>query len=225
MRSYIRHEYSPRAGIAEVWDQICPAVEATLVASQVRGRTACASTSPISPTSWLGATPQPTSGLTRQVSHLLGLGAGAGLDSADLKRLRRADVVDHGAERGIEVRVTNLKGSRSGNSRQTQRTVWVLKEYEDLVRRGIAGVAHSGLLLGVNAERANVAAAVYARASLGPEIPQIAQGRLRSTWMATHLTRCTPLNVLLEAAGLTTARTLIELLPHLPKLPAAEVLR
>lgn len=168
---------------------------------------------------------QPTPELTRQVSLLVGLGAGAGIDSTDLKRLHGRDAVDHGPEIGIEVHVTNLRRSKDNTLHERRRTVWVLREYEDLVRAGLQGVRPNQLLLGRDAERANVAASVYARAALHGDVPELAQSRLRSTWLATHLQRATPLNLLLRAAGLTTARTLVELIAHLPQHDDAKVLR
>lgn len=168
---------------------------------------------------------QPTPELTRQMCLLVGLGAGAGIDSSDLKRLYRTDIVDHGPEIGIEVHVTNLRRSKDNTRHERRRTVWVLREYEDLVRAGIQGLKPNQLLLGKDAERANVAASVYARAALHGDVPELAQSRLRSTWLATHLQRTTPLNLLLRAAGLTTARTLVELLQHLPQPADAKALR
>ncbi len=159
---------------------------------------------------------QPTKQLIRQMCLLVGLGAGAGIDSTDIKRLRDTDVIDHGPDEGIEVHVTNLRRSKDNTENRSHRTVWVLREYEDLVRIGVEGAKRGHLLLGREAERANVAASVFSRAVLSKEVPDLTQARLRSTWLATHLQRTTPLNVLLQAAGLTTARTLVELLDHLP---------
>lgn len=168
---------------------------------------------------------QPTPELTRQICLLVGLGAGAGIDSTDLKRLRGCDVINHGPKTGIEVHVTNLRRSRSGGESKNRRTVWVLREYEDLVRIGIAGAHDDRPLLGRQTERANVAAAVFARGSFGAEVPALSQSRLRSTWITTHLARPTPLNTLLAAAGLTTARSLIDLLEHAPTLEPAHSMR
>lgn len=168
---------------------------------------------------------QPTMQLARQMCLLVGLGAGAGVDSTDIKRLRESDVTDHGPDKGIEVHVTNLRRSKDNTENRNHRTVWVLREYEDLVRIGLEGARRGPLLLGRDAERANVAASVFARAVVSKEVPELAQARLRSTWLATHLQRTTPLNVLLQAAGLTTARTLVDLLEHLPKGTDGAVLR
>jgi len=168
---------------------------------------------------------QPTRQLVRQLCLLVGLGAGAGIDSTDIKRLRDSDVTDHGPDKGIEVHVTNLRRSKDNTEKRNHRTVWVLREYEDMVRIGLEGARRGHLLLGRDAERANVAASVFTRAVLSKEVPELAQARLRSTWLTTHLQRTTPLNVLLQAAGLTTARTLVDLLEHLPTGADAAVLR
>lgn len=168
---------------------------------------------------------QPTKQLVRQMCLLVGLGAGAGIDSTDIKRLRGSDVTDHGPVKGIEVHVTSLRRSKDNTEKRNRRTVWVLREYEGLVRIGLEGVGKGHHLLGRNAERANVAASVFARAVLSKEVPELTQARLRSTWLATHLQRTTPLNVLLQAAGLTTARSLVELLEHLPRGADEAVLR
>src|SRR5690606_9293783 len=103
-----------------------------------------------------------------------------------------------------------------GAGNTSRRIAWALREHEDSVRAGIAGVAKDRLLLGRDSERANVAAAVFARASVGTDVPALSQSRLRSTWLTTHLGRPTPLNTLLTAAGLSTARSLIDLIEHVP---------
>jgi len=50
-------------------------------------------------------------------------------------------------------------------------------------------------------------------------IPAPVAQRLRATWLVTHLSGHTPLQPLLDAAGITTADSLIKYLPHLPALP------
>lgn len=168
---------------------------------------------------------QPSELLIRQMCLLVGLGAGAGIDSTDLKRLRDSDVIDHGPGTGIEIHVTNLRRSKDNTENRNHRTVWVLREYEDLVRIGIAGAKRGQLLLGRDADRANVATSVFSRAVFSKEVPDLAQSRLRSTWLASHLQRTTPLNVLLQAAGLATARSLVELLEHVPPSTDPHLLR
>jgi hypothetical protein len=147
---------------------------------------------------------QPTEELVRQLCLCVGLGAGAGIDSPDLKSLTANHVDDRG-ENGILV---SVPGDRA-------RAVWVLREYEWFVRRGLQGVAAGRLLLGQDPDRANVASRVYERAVLLGSVPKIEQSRLRTTWLATLMTRPVPLAVLCQAAGLKSTRTLFDLLPHI----------
>lgn len=144
---------------------------------------------------------QPTAEKKRQLCLCVGLGAGAGIDSADLKLLHGRHVVDLG-DAGIEVRVPGKRG----------RTVVVLREYEELVRLGVAGVRPNQLLLGRNPDRHNVAARIFERAAIYGAVPRPEQSRLRSTWLATQMGRPVPLGALMRAAGLTSARTLTDLL-------------
>lgn len=44
--------------------------------------------------------------------------------------------------------------------------------------------------------------------------------RLRATWLLHHLAVGTPMRVLVEAAGTTTAATLMALVPYLPETDA-----
>jgi hypothetical protein len=57
---------------------------------------------------------------------------------------------------------------------------------------------------------------VFERADWWGNLPRLDQGRLRVTWLATHLLRSTPLRLLCAAAGLSSTRTLFDLLPLLP---------
>lgn len=59
----------------------------------------------------------------------LALGLGAGLDSADLREVRAGDILDHGND-GIEV---SVRGT-------VPRTVWLLHDYEGLLRIGLNGM-------------------------------------------------------------------------------------
>lgn len=157
---------------------------------------------------------QPTAELTRSLCVCVGLGAGAGIDSPDLKLLIREHVEDL-AEQGIRVTVPGANG----------RTVWVLREYEDMVRRGLVGLAPSDLLIGREPGRHNVAGEVFGRAKLYGDLPNLEQSRLRTTWLATLMARPVPLAVLCRAAGLKSTRTLFDLLPHLPHEADKDALR
>lgn len=148
---------------------------------------------------------QPTAEMTRQLSAVVGLGLGAGCDGTDLKAMRADDVEDSGDD-GIVVTI---------RSRGGQRRVAVLRPYEDLVRRSVTGLNPGQLLLGQKEDRANVSTPILSRAKLYGDVPRIEPGRLRTTWLASLMRRPVPLQVILHAAGLTSARTLTDLLPHL----------
>lgn len=149
-------------------------------------------------------TVQPTPDLTRSTNLCFGLGAGAGIDSPDLKLLDTTHVTDLG-EQGIRV---DVPGDRA-------RTVWVLREFEPFVRAGLQGLRPGQPLVGRLKTRRNVAAAIYADTVLLGGLPKLEQSRLRITWLATLMSRPIPLGVILTAAGLRSSRTIFDLLPHL----------
>ena len=150
------------------------------------------------------ASTQPSRTLGRQLQVCVGLGLGAGLDSVDLKPLRGRHLVDRG-EGGIRV---DVPGSRA-------RTVWVRHSFETLVRGGLEGITPGRLLLGKDAARRNVAARIFENAAIHGNAPRFEQSRMRTTWLATLLVAGVPLPVIMDAAGLRSARTLTDLLPHL----------
>lgn len=147
---------------------------------------------------------QPNETTARQMRASVGLGLGAGLDSVDIRRLYGRDIEDLG-EIGIRVSVSGRRA----------RTVWVLRRYEDLVRSGLRGVKPNSLVVGKSEGRRNVCAAIYNRAVILGDAPHFEQSRMRTTWLATLLQSRVPLPVIMRAAGLTSARTITDLLPHL----------
>ncbi len=153
---------------------------------------------------------QPTVVRRRQLCLCVGLGAGAGLDSQDLRHLTCAHVRD-AADGGITIDVPE----------PNPRTVTVLRDYEELVRVGIEGLKPHALLLGRKEDRRNLAARAIGDAVVLGDVPHIEQSRLRATWLASLMTAAVPLRVVLTAAGLRSARTLVDLLPHLPTSPNA----
>lgn len=157
---------------------------------------------------------QPTAERSRKAALCIGLGAGAGLDSADLRGLRAAHIHDRG-EDGVTIQVPG----------RTPRTVPVLARFEDLVRHGCNDMPRDALLLGRVEDRRNLAANALADVIVLGQCPRIEQSRLRSTWLATQLRAAVPLAALLQAAGLRSARTLPDLLPYLPPLHPADAER
>lgn len=146
---------------------------------------------------------QPSETTGRQLRACVGLGLGAGLDSVDLKPLRGRNL--HDGEEGIRVEVPGRRG----------RTVWVLAEFEDLVRSAIDGLRPSSLVVGTKASRRNVAAKIFEQAHILGDAPHFEQSRMRTTWLARLLVARVPLPVIMQAAGLTSARTLTDLIPLL----------
>jgi integrase len=140
----------------------------------------------------------------RRVCLCVGLGAGAGLASSDLRSLRAGDIEDRG-DAGLYVAVPAPRPRR----------VPVLVDYETLVRTGLRGLSATDLALGLPADARNLAAGAMEDAVLGDDCPHIEQSRLRHTWLALLLTARIPLTTLLEVAGLRSPKTLTDLLEHL----------
>lgn len=149
---------------------------------------------------------QPSAKVGRQLRACVGLGLGAGLDSQDLKELYSRHVVDHG-DAGIEVHVPGPRPRR----------VWVRREYEELVRSGLEGVRPGSLVIGTKTHRKHVASKVFQAAHLLGDAPAFEQSRMRTTWLATLLQARLPLAVIMDAAGLHSARTLTELVALLDR--------
>lgn len=147
---------------------------------------------------------QRTPRLRRQLCACVGLGRGAGLDASDIRDLYRRDVDDLGAD-GIRV---NVHGKRP-------RTVWVRREWEDLVRVGIDGLTPGRLVLGRKKDRRNLVGKIVEQADLLGDAPHIEQNRLRATWLVDLMTDHVPIAVILQAAGLESARTITDLYGHL----------
>jgi hypothetical protein len=146
---------------------------------------------------------QRTPRIRRQLCAIVGLCGGAGLDATDLRHLRGRDIIDHG-DSGIEVRIPQGR----------VRTTWVRHTHEDLVRIGIDGLPAHALVIGQRENRRNVANQIVVQAEL-TDVDHLDVCRLRSTWLSWLLTHPVPLQVILDAAGLKTARTLGELVDYL----------
>lgn len=146
---------------------------------------------------------QPTVARQRDLAIVVALSGGAGLDSVDLRDLLTDHVDDLGGA-GIRIRV---QGPRP-------RVVVLRRPFESLLRQAIAGLPAGQLLLGRKQDRRNTAARATERAALH-NVPHIEPARLRATRLADLMTDSIPLAVILQAAGLKSARTLAELQPHL----------
>lgn len=143
----------------------------------------------------------------RRLLGLLCAGLGAGCAPEDLRRLRGNDVEFDGGVTWVTIR-----GPRA-------RRVPVLGLYAKELRWA---AEHSGdrlLIGGRKSDRRSVTTALLHRIDGGGDLPPIEPGRLRSTWLATHLENGVRLDVLMAAAGLTTPTTIVDLVRHLPTPP------
>jgi hypothetical protein len=148
---------------------------------------------------------QRNAGSRRSMCATVGLSAGAGLDAVDFRHLRRSHIDDRG-DLGI---VVHVPGERP-------RVTVVRREYEDMVRIGLTGLRSNDLVIGKKEDRTNLTARVIENAEIFEDMPRILVSRLRATWLTWLMSRPVPLQVILTASGLKSARTLADLLPHVP---------
>ncbi|MGE9781898.1 DNA N-6-adenine-methyltransferase [Janibacter sp. G368] len=158
---------------------------------------------------------QPTPTATARLSFIVGLCAGAGLDSGDLRHLRARDIFT--AHPDTDAPVLMVAVSNAHRSR----TVPVRSAYAPLVTKALElhrelGRSDDDLLLGKVADRNNVVwnDARIARTATTPKVLQVA--RLRNTWLVAVMSAPVGLADVLRASGLYTARTLTDLLDHCP---------
>ena len=145
---------------------------------------------------------QPTYAKGRDLAAVVGLCLGAGADSLDLRHLYVRDITDLGDD-GL---IVHFAGSRP-------REVAVRARLEHLLRSALAGRPPGDLVLGKKLDRRHVAAHAVEGAALY-RVPHIEPTRLRATWLTDLMTDTVPIGLILRAAGLQSARTLSELLPH-----------
>lgn len=158
---------------------------------------------------------QPTADLRRALSACVALGLGAGLDGGDQREVTPADITEADLGEGVTGLLVNVRGQRP-------RTVVIRGAYEPLLREALAlhDKARRGKnnpLYGLSVNRRNVTSTVTGRAvtATGAGV-DINAARLRATWLLACMNAPVPLAVLLQAAGLKTARTLTDLLAYCP---------
>lgn len=159
---------------------------------------------------------QPTRERRRALSAMVSLGLGAGLGGHDLREVAPKHIREVTLEPGRTVLVVTVPGG------QRPRTVVMRDAYTDLLREAIDlhNASRRGKatpLTGKKATRANVSSAITEKAvtASGPGV-DISASRLRSTWLLACMCAPIPLNILLSTAGLRSARSLADLLPHCP---------
>lgn len=146
---------------------------------------------------------QPTEARQRDLAIVVALSGGAGLDSVDMRDLL-TDHIENLGEAGIRIHV---QGPRP-------RVVVLRRPFESLLLEAVKDMPAGQLVIGRKQDRRNTAARATERAALH-NVPHIEPARLRATWLADLMTDSIPLAVILQAAGLKSARTLAELQPHL----------
>ncbi|MDA8297563.1 MAG: hypothetical protein M0004_13440 [Actinomycetota bacterium] len=167
---------------------------------------------------------QPSEARRRELSFVVGLGLGAGLDGRDLRNTDRSSFFDLELPGEAPLLAVRVGGS------ERPRTVVVRRAYEPLVREALASHdaarrGKSALILGRSATRRNITTPVMEHAvtaRVGERVA-IEVNRLRATWLVAAMCARVPLGTLLAAAGLRSARSLTDLLVHCPAPDPAEV--
>lgn len=158
------------------------------------------------------ASAQPTPGRRRSLLAVLALGLGCGLDCEDLAWVRGCDV-ELALNGAVSVRVCGGRRPRS---------VVCLSRYEAQLLSLAEPDGEDLLIGGRTLGRHNVTSVTLGRLLQDRSLPPLVVGRLRSTWLLSHLQANTPLSLIMTAAGLQTVRPLEDLLHHLPELPASD---
>lgn len=151
---------------------------------------------------------QPTEERRRRLMASVSLGLGAGINANELLELRRRDIQDHGND-GIEIRVPG----------KNPRTVWLFNEYERDLRDGISELSLRSLVaVGKENSGRNAVNLLYGGVfQSGSNVIKIEQVRLRNTWLIRLLEAPIPLALVMQVAGLSSARTLTDLVLYVTK--------
>lgn len=149
----------------------------------------------------------------RRLCAVVGLGGGAGLDPVDMRTLRAGDITE--TESGLLVATSGAK----------PRQVIVRRNYEELVRVGINDRPSTDLVLSVGRDRANQVSRVIDNASIYDDCPKVDMRRLRTTWITWLIQQRVPLATVLKASGLSSARTIVDMVAHLDLVEDNSMLR
>jgi hypothetical protein len=149
----------------------------------------------------------------RKLCGVVGFGAGGGLGATDMRPLMPSHVEEDRGVIGV-----NIVGDKP-------RFTVIRSGYEDLVRIALDGVGKNTLVFGTLGTRKNIFGNLFANAELFDDTPKIETSRLRATWLADLMWSGVPVDVILNAAGLLSARPLVDLLPYLPARDAATTAR
>lgn len=149
----------------------------------------------------------------RRLCAIVGLCAGAGLSSTELRALRRRDVhVD--ADGTIIVSITGTR------PRQTV----VRRAYEELVTIALSSLEPDQLILPALQSSSPITAILKGADDLGCTVA-LDTRRLRTTWICWLMRQHVSLQLAFEASGLQSARTFTDMLTHLPASTSLSELR
>lgn len=151
--------------------------------------------------------------IRRRLCAIVGLCAGAGLSSAELRSLRRSDMFIS----NDGVMVVKVGGP---HPHQTA----VRRTYERHVHIALEGLAPEQLVL-PELKSTSPITAILKGADLLETAPAIDTRRLRTTWICWLMTQRIPLQLALEASGLQSARTFYDMLQYLPARSEVQELR
>jgi hypothetical protein len=159
-------------------------------------------------TKWAEA--QPTDEYRRDALSILSLGLGAGLAAGEIADMRGSGIRIDSA--GIRVTV---EATRS-------RTVQVRRDWEGPLLAHAAQAKPDEFLIRPDrkASSRNFLSNLVDR-SAGPEFRPQSQ-RMRATWMVEHLTIGTPMQVLIDAAGVQSLEAFSRFLKFVPSVPERE---
>ena len=148
----------------------------------------------------------------------IALGAGAGLDTTDLRGMTPAHITTQTLPGGAEVMMVSVPGTKA-------RTVPLRHTFTDLLKVALAahtelGKGKDDLLIGRKADRVNTMRPLTSRARTATGAPvEVHQARLRNTWMVAAMCAPVPLAELMRAAGISSPRPVENLLRHCPQQP------
>ncbi|MDT0318563.1 hypothetical protein [Streptomyces millisiae] len=108
---------------------------------------------------------------------------------------------------------------------QRPREIPVLDAYAPLMRTLAARYPDQPLIGTASDTSKNRLNQLTSRIEVPAWLPPLVSPRLRTTWLVTLLAARVPLPEILAAAGLVSTGTLIDLVPHLPRLPEPEAAR
>ena len=145
---------------------------------------------------------QPTKTKRRQLSLLVAAGLGAGASARDIRHLHRKDIRREGA------------GVWWLTLAHPPREVPLVAQYGDLLKVGIERTAPEKLLIGTRIDRKSAVSWIVDASAVSDDHPAISQARLRSTWMLELMCRPVPLAHVLRVTGLSSCRSLTDLLPY-----------